>query len=164
MKLFKNKGNNKGFSLVELIVVVAIMAVLLGVLALNLIPRIESSRLGKDKDSLDKIQGAVVIALAKEGCEDFTLTLNATKGEIDLTKLPDSVKDSVKDTLGFEKVKLVSKLKDTASTITITVKDGVCVIKSTDKTETKLDKYEFQIPDGITVPEVTTAAPTSSAS
>lgn len=66
MKKFKKK-NNKGFSLVELIVVIAIMAVLMGVLAPTLIGNIEKSRESKDLQNLDSIRQAVVSAMAVEG-------------------------------------------------------------------------------------------------
>lgn len=66
MKKFKKK-NNKGFSLVELIVVIAIMAVLMGVLAPTLIGNIEKSRESKDLQNLDSIRQAVVAAMATEG-------------------------------------------------------------------------------------------------
>ena len=42
------KLNNKGFSLVELIIVIAIMAILVGVVGTQVIPYLEQSRQGKD--------------------------------------------------------------------------------------------------------------------
>lgn len=58
--------NNKGFSLVELIVVIAIMAVLMGILAPTLIGNIEKSREAKDLNNIDTIRQAVVAAIAVE--------------------------------------------------------------------------------------------------
>jgi len=57
---------NKGFSLVELIVVIAIMAVLVGILAPTLIGNIQKSKEAKDINSLDNVYTAVNTALADE--------------------------------------------------------------------------------------------------
>jgi len=68
--MFKNlKKNKKGFSLVELIVVIAIMAVLVGVLAPTLLTNIEKSRESKDIQVLDSVASAVQMALADEKAE-----------------------------------------------------------------------------------------------
>lgn len=47
-KLANRKKDNKGFSLVELIIVIAIMAILVGVVGTQVIPYIEKSRKAKD--------------------------------------------------------------------------------------------------------------------
>lgn len=62
------KMNNKGFSLVELIVVIAIMAVLVGVLAPQFIKYVEKSRQSTDVTNLDSIKTVVETYYAdKEG-------------------------------------------------------------------------------------------------
>lgn len=62
----KKKMNNKGFSLVELIIVVAIMAVLMVVLAPQLLKYVEKTRLQKDNSAISEIVNAIEIACADE--------------------------------------------------------------------------------------------------
>lgn len=58
--------NNKGFSLVELIIVVAIMAVLIGVLAPQYLKYVEKSRVSSDKTAISSVVGAVNTSLSDE--------------------------------------------------------------------------------------------------
>lgn len=64
------KMNNKGFSLVELIIVIAIMAILIGVLAPQYIKYVEKSRLSADKDSCESLKTAIQTAASDEDYYD----------------------------------------------------------------------------------------------
>ena len=66
MKEQKKKLNNKGFSLVELIVVIAIMAVLVGVATPQVIKYIEKSREAADQSNIETLESAVEMALTNE--------------------------------------------------------------------------------------------------
>lgn len=58
----KNKKmNNKGFSLVELIIVIAIMAVLVAVLAPQYMRFVERGRLASDNDNIAAIESALQV-------------------------------------------------------------------------------------------------------
>ncbi len=52
--------NNKGFSLVELIIVIAIMAILVGIMAPQLIKYIEKAKVSSDLRNLEAIYDAVI--------------------------------------------------------------------------------------------------------
>lgn len=56
--------NNKGFSLVELIIVIAIMAILVGVIAPQLIKYIEKSRQSADIQLCDTVKTAMTTAMS----------------------------------------------------------------------------------------------------
>ena len=58
------KMNNKGFSLVELIIVIAIMAVLVGVLAPQFLKYVERSRKSTDVQTVAEIVSAVNVYVA----------------------------------------------------------------------------------------------------
>ena len=66
------KKNNKGFSLVELIIVIAIMAILAGALAPALIKYINKSRRSTDVQNADSLRTALQTALSDPDAADAT--------------------------------------------------------------------------------------------
>ena len=59
----KLRRSNKGFSLVELIIVIAIMAILVGVMAPQLIKYIEKAKVSNDTQIADTLHSAITYAL-----------------------------------------------------------------------------------------------------
>ncbi len=55
--------NNKGFSLVELIIVIAIMAILVGVMAPQLIKYIEKTNVSSDTQVCDTVKSAITTSM-----------------------------------------------------------------------------------------------------
>lgn len=72
------KINNQGFSLVELIIVIAILAVLVGILAPQLVKYVEQSRRQRDESALDEIKNATQLALSAEEVYSDPLTDGAS--------------------------------------------------------------------------------------
>lgn len=72
------QGEREGFSLVELIIVIAIMAILIAVVALAVIPYINSAREAKDHDAVNNVQSAFKTVMAKEKFAKSFSTMAAT--------------------------------------------------------------------------------------
>ena len=114
------KRNNKGFSLVELIVVIAIMAVLVVVLAPAYTRYVEKSRVQKDISAVGEVVSAIKVAAADMDVADeleTATTLTVTTGIAGAGEKLDAELDA---TVG--EVELQSK----------TLKDGVQIVVSVD--------------------------------
>ena len=82
--------DNKGFSLVELIIVIAIMAVLVAVLAPQFIKYVEQSRRSRDIQTADQIREAFLADIAEgnlSGASDIEV-------EIGVAYLPDTINET----------------------------------------------------------------------
>ena len=79
------KENNSGFSLVELIIVIAIMAVLVGVLAPQFIKFVEKSRESTDLQTIAEAKTAVETYVADKGKSGtFTVECSANTAGADI--------------------------------------------------------------------------------
>ncbi len=76
--------DNKGFSLVELIIVIAIMAVLVGIVGMQVIPYIENTKKARDIQILSAYATAGVMAYSTHpdcaSTDDMTITVVSSGG------------------------------------------------------------------------------------
>ena len=104
-KITENK--NSGFSLVELIVVIAIMAVLTSVLAPSLLSYVEKSRMQKDDSAMGEVTNSIKLALADQNVYDECLRYNVTDNY-------SCYIDSEATTYNDAKYKVLDKCKNTS--------------------------------------------------
>lgn len=143
-------GEREGFSLVELIIVIAIMAILIGIVALAVIPYLEKSRVGKDQQTIDTIYSAFKNEIASQQIsEDVNFTIGSTGasattvGNFSVDKLAEALDCTNAAGLAALEGKLASadaKGKEITcdfnygtKTITVSVGSGDTEIKSSNK-------------------------------
>lgn len=104
-RLQQGKKDNKGFSLVELIIVIAIMAILIGIVGMNVLPQIENARQSKDLQLLSAYLSESVEAVTQNAsnCKDDEYTLTITPGAATLDALVKCTGSS--DTVGAGKIR-----------------------------------------------------------
>ena len=107
--------NNKGFSLVELIIVIAIMAILIGVMAPQLTKYVERTRQSADMQVADSVRTAVVTTLLDPAVTDGP-TGAVTSTDINAAPFTGSTAfaTSVAEILGDTPANVKAKLKSDA--------------------------------------------------
>lgn len=129
--LNNKKKDNKGFSLVELIIVVAIMAILVGLLAPQYIKYVEKSRKSADASNLSEMVNALQVYAGDSDADDlpydeYTITIDKDGSSVegkDATNTAAAKKAIESATTDFINIKLKSKKwKDDGTYSAITAK------------------------------------------
>jgi type IV pilus assembly protein PilA len=135
MKKEQKKMNNKGFSLVELIIVMAIMAILVGVVGTQVIPYLNNAKQSKDYQVISSYGTAAMTAYTEyaeyaenvefsvypSGTPDtstFTGKMQKKVQELTYSGI-DELKDALKSTAGEAITGLKIKVEDTQITVTV---------------------------------------------
>lgn len=153
------KKNNKGFSLIELIIAIAILVILTGLLAPQFMRYMEKSREAKDMQALDTVYGAVQTALANEDAykdvKDGKLAELTTEG-IALSALKTDSEKATGATTFSKEVKLTMGTMDETQlwTSKVVAGDGA---GANDKVFVYIDPATFQVTVWIGEVEADTA-------
>ena len=144
-KLLNKKKNNKGFTLVELVIVVAILAILVGILAPQYTKYVEKSRKAADVSNMDEIVKAVQVYAVDKGAQtggntainNFTITISDSGASISDTTVQTGVKEYLPN---YDKIALKSKQWGKNPTVTMSI-DAEGAVKVVNTEPEKFAKY-----------------------
>jgi type IV pilus assembly protein PilA len=144
------KLNNKGFSLVELIIVIAIMAILVGVVGTQVIPYLENSRKAKDQQVISSWNTAGMSAYSNAAAKidataKYVIVVDKKNNKVDCTADPSTAKGATEilnyfkqltgmETKVYDFSKMESKAGKAIESVTITISPDGSII-----TETKVE-------------------------
>lgn len=132
------KKNNKGFSLVELIIVIAIMAILAGALAPALIKYINKSRRSTDIQNADTLRTSVQTAMSNPDAVD-AISGDTTSFDSNDIKNASSSSDKflqeVQSVVGKTTLTTKYKEKGCPFKIDVNIASNTVIVKSTAGTE-----------------------------
>lgn len=139
----EQKLNNKGFSLVELIIVMAIMAILIGVVGTQVIPYMNNAKESKDNQVISSIATAAVTAATEcaekwdtskeckfdlfkgQPADEFGKAVQKRIQELTYKEIGDKDKGLQRDLKSEEGNKVTDvEIKITKSEVTVTTKGG----------------------------------------
>lgn len=124
------KKNNKGFSLVELIIVIAIMAILAGALAPALIKYINKSRRSADISNADTIRTACQTAMSDEDAMVAIGTSVTGASVSDLKSSYGAFSTEISSILGNSTITSKYFDKGNEFTVDINVADNTVIVKA----------------------------------
>ena len=125
----KKTTNNKGFSLIELIIVIAIMAVLVAIIAPNLTKYLGSSKTKTDDKNLDEVKQQVMNAISDAQTNDITvpvkaIKINASGSSVSITNGDGGSFDKILQTV-LKGSTTKSKVTPSNTSITVTISGDV---------------------------------------
>lgn len=145
-KLANRKKDNKGFSLVELIIVIAIMAILVGIVGTQVIPYINKSKVAKDQQVLNSISTAAVAAYSENGATS-DMTIDVFGGTAAADTIEGKIQADIKTASGYENLdKFKAALgSDAGKSVTkVTVTFDSATHKATTSVEPVDSKYPIK--------------------
>lgn len=116
------KHNNKGFSLVELIIVIAIIAILTGTFTALFFKYIEKTRVTADNDTINKITSSIKVAITDTNVYDKMgnpITIQLTNAKTTVSS-GDTYLDQELNSIIPRDVALISKVYSGGVELTIT--------------------------------------------
>ena len=143
MKLLnKRQKNNGGFSLVELIVVIAIMVVLVAVLAPVFVKYIESSRKSTDVSTAASIKTAVETAYSDETTKDKIATGAWTEATSNIPNLKENPEVQSKDHEGEKFFYIVDTSNNDVVKVAVAASDSAAASAPDLSTSDGADEYK----------------------